>query len=139
VAFSCSFCGSRKLFENRIIHRCPATSRTDSIDCKYCLSRYHSRSFELPVKSGPSRTDLGRESVGFVRGWLPGPAVCAQWRPAHIALASLRSDCQLGRIREYRLHQPEDIHVSHLSREDTRSQGSLGRARISRIRIVCCA
>jgi mannonate dehydratase len=40
-------------------HRCPATSRTDSIGCKYRLSRYRSPSLEVPVTWAFSRTELG--------------------------------------------------------------------------------
>ena len=43
----------------RPMHYCPATSRTDSIGCKYRLSRYRSPSLEVPVEWAFSRTELG--------------------------------------------------------------------------------
>jgi len=43
----------------KLHHCCPATSRTDSIGCRYRLSRYRSPSLEVPVKWAFSRTELG--------------------------------------------------------------------------------
>jgi hypothetical protein len=40
-------------------HYCPATSRTDSTDCKYRLSRSRSLHPEVPVEWAFSRTELG--------------------------------------------------------------------------------
>ena len=40
-------------------HCCPATSRTDSIGCKYRLSCFRIPSLEVPVKWAFSRTELG--------------------------------------------------------------------------------
>jgi hypothetical protein len=44
-----------------------------------------------------------------------------------------------GRVKVPNLLRVGDIHVSHLSREDTSGYGALWRARIWLIRIVCCA
>ena len=48
-----------KLPLNNQDHCCPATSRTDSISCKYRLSRYRSRGSEVLVKWGFSRIASG--------------------------------------------------------------------------------
>jgi hypothetical protein len=48
-----------KTTEKKVDHCCPATNRTDSIGCKYRLSRYRSPSLEVPVKWAFSRTELG--------------------------------------------------------------------------------